>query len=523
MNKLPAKQIYLLVVIIVGIIALSVYSTYALFTFESSTSNVVDIHIAKSLSVLENIYEYQQVSVDKNSVLTMDVDIYNDLDYDVCYGMWYKIIGNNIDVDKVQIFQISNSMITSSGVMESLSNVRVTVGIINDNDDSIRINLGTIGSKREYDSCSLNLSSDKMVVDSSYEMIENLSEKIYSERLDVKEIDEGYLNYDDISEELSFNDNDMIYIANEFNYENEIFKLVNPYNKISDVYKDYINEDKDIYLCIDGYECNTLYKVSKMDFVKKENINDDDKYIVILEEKMIGYLGGKNGLRKVNDDYIYYGDNPNNYVYFNCSNMDDVDSCEVWRILGIYYNKDNKYNLKLIRNDSIGELSFDTNNNDSLDWNSSSLSKYLNDEYKLNDSYNNYIISGNREIEIVTLEDRVIKKLEKEDNFDISVISLSEYLNTSLCDSININEYDKMCFKNNWLNNIEVNMMWTNTIDEYVDIEEDKIKRYGYSVGNDIFSSDINLELDVRPVVYLKDRIVVVAGDGSKDNPYIIR
>ena len=32
MNRLPTKQIYLLVVIIVGIIALSLYSTYAIYT-----------------------------------------------------------------------------------------------------------------------------------------------------------------------------------------------------------------------------------------------------------------------------------------------------------------------------------------------------------------------------------------------------------------------------------------------------------------------------------------------------------
>ena len=56
MNKLPAKQIYLLTIIIVGIIALSVYSTYALFTFESETSDIVSIHTPKSLKISENIY-----------------------------------------------------------------------------------------------------------------------------------------------------------------------------------------------------------------------------------------------------------------------------------------------------------------------------------------------------------------------------------------------------------------------------------------------------------------------------------
>ena len=57
MNKLPTKQIYYLFIIIVGIIALSVYSTYALFTFENQTDDIVAIHIPKSLVISENIYE----------------------------------------------------------------------------------------------------------------------------------------------------------------------------------------------------------------------------------------------------------------------------------------------------------------------------------------------------------------------------------------------------------------------------------------------------------------------------------
>ena len=68
MNKLPTKQIYLLTIIIVGIIALSVYSTYAIFTFESETSDIVSIHTPKSLNISENIYEYQQLSI-KNLVV----------------------------------------------------------------------------------------------------------------------------------------------------------------------------------------------------------------------------------------------------------------------------------------------------------------------------------------------------------------------------------------------------------------------------------------------------------------------
>ena len=122
MNKLPAKQIYLLAVIIIGIIALSVYSTYALFTFETETSDIVSIHTPKSLTISENVYEYQQITLEPNTVTTTDVDIYNTFDYDVCYSIWYKVVGNEDIANKIQVFEKSNGTITASGVLTKSNN-----------------------------------------------------------------------------------------------------------------------------------------------------------------------------------------------------------------------------------------------------------------------------------------------------------------------------------------------------------------------------------------------------------------
>ena len=53
----------------------------------------------------------------------------------------------------------------------------------------------------------------------------------------------------------------------------------------------------------------------------------------------------------------YQGADPNNYVYFNCSdNTNPTEStCEIWRIVGVFNNR-----VKLVRNDSIGEFSWDS-------------------------------------------------------------------------------------------------------------------------------------------------------------------
>ena len=48
----------------------------------------------------------------------------------------------------------------------------------------------------------------------------------------------------------------------------------------------------------------------------------------------------------------YYGANPNNYIYFNCSDYSNQTSstCETWRIIGVFDGK-----LKLIRGSQIGK------------------------------------------------------------------------------------------------------------------------------------------------------------------------
>ena len=52
----------------------------------------------------------------------------------------------------------------------------------------------------------------------------------------------------------------------------------------------------------------------------------------------------------------YYGASPNNYIYFNCSDYSNQSSstCETWRIIGVFDGK-----VKLIRNETIGGMSYD--------------------------------------------------------------------------------------------------------------------------------------------------------------------
>ena len=93
-----------------------------------------------------------------------------------------------------------------------------------------------------------------------------------------------------------------------------------------------------------------------------------------------------NLMKDVGGNIRYYGASPNNYIYFNCSDYTNQSSstCEVWRIIGVIDGK-----LKLVRNGSIGNYSFDNKNtstgaesdNGSNDWSDARLMKLLNPGY----------------------------------------------------------------------------------------------------------------------------------------------
>lgn len=552
MNKLPAKQIYLLMIIIIGIIALSVYSTYALFTFESSTSDIVSIHTPKTLQISENIYEYKQLVVEPNTITTTDIDIYNPYNYNVCYSIWYKIVGNNINEDKVQIFEKSNDVLTSSGVLPESSNIRITIVIINDNDEQIKINLGTIGSQKETEKCTLNLDPDKNVISDSYNNLEILSTKLLEEKDETKEEEANYLTYKDEEEVITYKSTDKIYISEKFNYEDELFTLEEPENLTIEelIDKKYLG-NKNIYFCQESDKCSILYKITELekqesetDEKKDEKTDEDVYYDIKVYDKLVGYSKTTNGLREVNEkNYIFYGDNPNNFVYYNCENNNDVSTCELWRIIGLFYNKEtDKYNAKIIRNESIGKYQFDykildNENKSSNIWLNSTLHKYLNEEYKFTNNYDMYLEEFKQEIERIPSLDHDVKniKISNESiNSKVNLINLSDYLYTSSCEKNKINEYNDECFKNNWLNNPELTKEWTLTSKEVIvetkpteenEITEEEIPtiNYIYSVDNNITEIDVNESLEVRPVVFLKSRILLLDGDGTFESPYIIK
>ena len=81
-------------------------------------------------------------------------------------------------------------------------------------------------------------------------------------------------------------------------------------------------------------------------------------------------------------DYRYIGNDPYNYVKFNCDN--DGTNCEIWRILGVFDVDDGTGNveqrIKLVRGSAFAtEMAWDSNGVN--DWTNASLKTFLNGDY----------------------------------------------------------------------------------------------------------------------------------------------
>ena len=109
----------------------------------------------------------------------------------------------------------------------------------------------------------------------------------------------------------------------------------------------------------------------------------------------VGLMNDRKGSSSVGADagnIRYYGANPNNYIYFNCSDYSNQSSstCETWRIIGVFDGK-----VKIMRNESIGTYSWDNKNASTgaktgygkNDWTTARLMKLLNpNDYYTTDS-----------------------------------------------------------------------------------------------------------------------------------------
>ncbi len=489
MFKSPIKQIYLLLIVIVGIISLSVYSTYALFIYEKETGEVVNINTLDYLQVGANIKEYKRALVKGNSLTFIDVDISNPSDSLMCYGLWYQVVSNNEDV---HAYKSSIDSVTS-GSLEGLGSRRVSIVIFNDNKDDVSVNVGVNGSSDL--SCNLNLDDDKYLITDVYN-VTYLNEYLLGSVSD-KEIERAS-EYKEIEDYFIEKDMDKLLVSSKFEFDNGIFTLLDSYEiNVSD-----IKEDELYYFILDDNN-HEMYKITSM----------DDNYINTT--RYIGFVESINGIVKYLDNYEYYGANPQNYICFN----EKDNQCELYRIVGLFKD-DNKYNVKIVRNDYTGIERYSINDNNLFVSDEGNniyeyLNKYYNDlplnskkqivEYEYKVDYNNNI--DDELIDIYNYDSKNKYKL------NVGLLNITDYLYASNCNNKKISDYDMDCNKNNWLYKYADEMLINR-----LDIDDENI----FMIGNSRITR-YDTELYVRPLMYLKDDVMIVKGDGTINNPFIIR
>ena len=214
--------------------------------------------------------------------------------------------------------------------------------------------------------------------------------------------------------------------------------------------------------------------------------------------------------KNISNRYVYRGTSPNNYLKFNN---------ELWRIIA----KEPDGTYKIIRNDSIGQNSFDDASNN---WESSTLNSYLNNTYyqTFSESSQNSIIAHNFNVGGVDYKDSDLKAqiTSEYSNLwegNIGLMSASDFINANSnileCGSYALSSNNSdICKSTNYL--IDGERMWTISPDNDSD-----------SIVNFITSSSLNTDYvdsyyNIKPVVYLKNDIKITEGTGSLEDYYIL-
>ena len=260
----------------------------------------------------------------------------------------------------------------------------------------------------------------------------------------------------------------------------------------------------------------------------------------------------------------YYGSNPNNYVKFNN---------ELWRIIGVFGD-----NVKLIRKDSLGDLSWDSsessvNNGYGVnEWSQADLKNYLNTMYYGGTTvtcygrYNNGTTTcptntldetskslidnhiwntgaieyntrtdtlafysaerGNETGKICTggqwCNDTVTRTTEWTGYIGLPYVTDWAYASSeSVCET-NMQKKDSsnllVCKNNNW--------MQRNTWAWYLSPSADgSYANYAWAVSGDGYASNYSAanSLVVVPSIYLKSNVLIESGNGTSSNPYILK
>ena len=237
----------------------------------------------------------------------------------------------------------------------------------------------------------------------------------------------------------------------------------------------------------------------------------------------------------------FVGSKPCNYVYFNCTNPSNPSSstCEKWRIIGVFNRNGNKV-LKIINptfyNNGNNVQFNSTNNSSFVLWTTNSLSNTLNDTSSSSSYYNsmahtdnhNYIESVNWPVGATTSLSVKVDAFYNAENATLSSSSVPFGLLTVT--DINYGTSDSSCYNTNinrWSSNCmaKSSVNWLYEGNEYTMIPYSTTSYYIYKMQTNYqpYRTAMNSNLPARVVTHLKTNVYLESGNGSINNPYILK
>ena len=312
---------------------------------------------------------------------------------------------------------------------------------------------------------------------------------------------------------------------------------------------------------------NTLekYIINLYDNAEKTTItNNNIAYNAASSVNLMNDRKGKLSTPLDDGNIRYYGSDPNNYIYFNCTDYSNqnADTCELWRIIGVFDGK-----VKIMRNTPIETLARDHATNASSagttsDWTRSSIKVLLNEKYyngdttgtviyysgtgapppsksldmsKIgikNDTTRNMISESTWRIGYGTTGFPNVVYSKEEESYSsysstwtgkIALLNTSDYgyaVDLNKC-TVNSTYYgNTACASNNWLHSIITSDTWT--LDTNSGTSPTLYVFYIPATG--VFTTaTVNLAKSIYPTLFLKTLTNIKSGTtGSSDNPFQI-
>lgn len=327
----------------------------------------------------------------------------------------------------------------------------------------------------------------------SYESIEN--KMINAAKTYYSEDEQGIKEFKDVSaQNISVDIKTLV----EKGYLKDLTKLTPNKEAICDGYvRVKTNNNYTLYTAF--LDCGSDYKTKYLSDVIKNNIVETG-----------------DGLYKYNDEYIFRGELVNNYVNF---------ADKEWRIIKI--NSDNTIRMieTTVREEIVWDNRYnvDTKSKEGInDFNVSrikdSLEELYNNEEEFNDNDKSHIVAQNLCIGKRKRNDNSINGTtecsQKYDNFMIGLLQVNEYALASL-DKNCTNPEAKACQNYNYFSEYK-NSYWSITANA------EKTNKVYKFVNTPIVTS-ANNRSRIRAVINIDANSTFIDGDGTKENPYVIK